>query len=112
MFSSWGLGTRIPIKTNVFGKGGKGSYSPIGQTGNSKLFGSGVDKVSPLLGNAQPSSLISGWYSRIAELKIYYNLDITNLCVSMISDYVINFLNKTASQVCTIMNQDGEVDTQ
>lgn len=112
MFSSWGLGTRIPIKTNVFGKGGKGSYSPIGQTGNSKLFGSGVDKVSPLLGNAQPTSLISGWYSRIAELKNYYNLDITNLCVSMISDYVINFLNKTASQVCTIMNQDGEVDTQ
>ena len=112
MFSSWGLGTRIPIKTNVFGKGGKGSYSPIGQTGNSKLFGSGVDKVSPLLGHAQPTSLISGWYSRVAELKNYYNLDITNLCVSMISDYVINFLNKTASQVCTIINKDGEVDTQ
>ena len=112
MFSSWGLGTRIPLKTNVFGKGGKGSYSPIGQTGNSKLFGSGVDKVSPLLGNAQPTSLISGWYSRVAELKNYYNLDITNLCVSMVSDYVINFLNKTSTQVCTIITPDGEVDTQ
>ena len=112
IFSSWGLGTRIPLKTNVFGKGGKGSYSPIGQTGNSKLFGTGVDKVSPLLGNAQPTSNISGWYSRVAELKNYYNLYITNLCVSMVSDYVINFLNKTASQVCTIMDKDGEVDTQ
>ncbi len=112
MFSSWGLGTRVPLRTNVFGKGGKGSYSPIGQTGNSKLFGSGVDKVSPLLGNAQPTSLISGWYSRVAELKNYYNLDITNLCVSMISDYVINFLNKTSTQVCTILTEEGEVDTQ
>lgn len=112
MFSSWGLGTRIPLRSNVFGKGGKGSYSPIGQTGNSKLFGSGVDKVSPLLGNAQPTSQISGWYSRVAELKNYYNLDITNLCVSMISDYVINFLNKTSSQICTITTPEGEVDTQ
>ena len=112
MFSSWGLGTRIPLKSNVFGKGGKGSYSPIGQTGNSKLFGAGVDKVSPLLGNAQPSSKISGWYSRVAELKNYYNLDITNLCVSMISDYVVNFLNKNSVQVCTIVDKDGEVDTQ
>ena len=25
MFSSWGLGTRIPLRTNVFGKGGKGA---------------------------------------------------------------------------------------
>lgn len=112
MFSSWGLGTRIPLRTNVFGKGGKGTYSPIGQTGNSKLFGSGVDKVSPLLGNAQPTSRISGWYSRVAELKNYYNLDITNLCVSMVSDYVINFLNKNSIQVCTIVDKDGEVDTQ
>lgn len=112
MFSAWGLGTRIPIKSNVFGRGGKGSYSPIGQTGNSKLFGTGVDKVSPLLGNAQPTSRISGWYSRISELKNYYNLDITNLCVSMISDYVVNFLNKNSMQVCTIVDKDGEVDTQ
>ena len=112
MFSSWGLGTRIPLRSNVFGKGGKGSYSPIGQTGNSKLFGAGVDKVSPLLGNAQPTSQISGWYSRVAELKNYYNLDITNLCVSMISDYVINFLNKNSIQVCTIVDKDGEIDTQ
>lgn len=112
MFSSWGLGTRIPLKSNVFGKGGKGSYSPIGQTGNSKLFGTGVDKVSPLLGNAQPTSRISGWYSRVAELKNYYNLDITNLCVSMVSDYVVNFLNKNSMQVCTIVDKDGEVDVQ
>ena len=112
IFSSWGLGTRIPLRSNVFGKGGKGSYSPIGQTGNSKLFGTGVDKVSPLLGHAQPTSLISGWYSRVAELKNYYNLDITNLCVSMISDYVVNFLNKASSQICTILNNEGEVDVQ
>lgn len=112
MFSSWGLGTRIPLRSNVFGKGGKGSYSPIGQTGNSKLFGTGVDKVSPLLGNAQPTSRISGWYSRVAELKNYYNLDITNLCVSMVSDYVVNFLNKNSMQVCTIVDKDGEVDVQ
>ena len=112
MFSSWGLGTRIPLRSNIFGKGGKGSYSPIGQTGNSKLFGTGVDKVSPLLGNAQPTSRISGWYSRVAELKNYYNLDITNLCVSMVSDYVVNFLNKNSMQVCTIVDKDGEVDVQ
>lgn len=108
LFSSWGMGSRVPLKTNVYGKGG---FSPIGATG-SKLFGSGVDKVSPLLGNAQPTNRISGWYSRVAELKNYYNLDITNLCISMCSDYVINFLNKTAKQVCTIVDQDGEVDQQ
>ena len=30
----------------------------------------------------------------------------------MISDYVVNFLNKNSMQVCTIVDKDGEVDTQ
>jgi hypothetical protein len=30
----------------------------------------------------------------------------------MISDYVVNFLNKNSVQVCTIVDKDGEVDTQ
>lgn len=39
--------SRIPLKSNIFSRGGgRGGYSPIGQTGTSRLFDSG--RESPL----------------------------------------------------------------
>ena len=50
LFGSFSFGnSRVPLKSNVFSKGGSRGYSPIGQTGNSRLFDS--QRQSPLLGN-------------------------------------------------------------
>lgn len=104
MFASLGFtgSSRVPLRSNVF-KGGRG-YSPIGQTG-SKLFE--ADRNSPLLGNAQPSNRLSGYYDRVLELKSYQLLDITKLAVGLFRDYVVNFLTKEGQQIITIQNPDG-----
>ena len=106
---SWGAGKQIPLRSNVFGKGGRGGYNPIGTTG-SRLFNS--DRTSPLLGNAQPSKRLSGWYERVSELKQYELLDITKLAVSFFRDYVNNYLNTSAAQMISILDEDGNEDAQ
>lgn len=106
MFGQMGFGTRVPLRSNIF-SGGKG-YSPIGQTG-SRLFG-GMDRKSPLLGNAAASNLLSGYYDRIGELKTYQLLDISKLAENFFSDYIVNFLADNGQQVVTVLGEDGNND--
>lgn len=106
LFGSIGFGTRVPLRSNIF-SGGKG-YSPIGQTG-SRLF-NGMDRKSPLLGNASASNLLSGYYERVAELKSYQLLDISKLAENFFSDYLINFLSDNGQQIVTILKEDGSND--
>lgn len=108
IFSGIGFGNgRVPLRSNVFGKGG-GGYNPIGTTGNSPMFS--ADRHSPLLGNAQPTKRISGYYERVAEIRGYELLDISKLAISVFRDYVNNFLNISASQVVTIQDEEGVND--
>lgn len=111
LFSNIGLGSsRVPLRSNVFRAGGKG-YSQIGQTGRSGLFNNG-DRQSPLLGNAQPSNHLSGYYERISELKGYQLLDITQTAINFFRDYVINFITKSEQSIITIINEDGSNNEQ
>ena len=111
LFGSFALGSsRVPIRSNVYRSGG--GYSAIGQTGRS-IF-SDMDRRSPLLGNASPSNLLSGYYDRVAELKGYQLLDISKLATNFFADYIVNFLtSENGSQVVTIMEKEGDgVDEQ
>lgn len=104
MFAGIGFGSsRVPLRSNVFSNGR--GYSPIGSTGSKALFN--MDRESPLLGTAQPSNRLSGYYERIQELKSYQLLDITKLAVNLFKDYIINFLIKDGKEVITIQNEDG-----
>ena len=107
MFMS-GINSRIPIRSNIYNKKG---YQAIGTTG-SKLFD--IDRKSPLLGNANASNLISGYYERLLELKGYQLLDITKLATNFFSDYIVNFLSDEGggSQIVSIMNEDGTNNQQ
>ena len=106
LFGSFAIGnSRIPLRSNVFNKGGRGGYSPIGQTGNSRLFDS--QRQSPLLGNSSPSNRISGYLDRVSELKGYQLLDISKLAVNFFADYIVNFLKDSNQQVVTILDDDG-----
>lgn len=108
MFMS-GVNSRIPIRSNIYNKKG---YSAIGTTG-SKLFE--VDRKSPLLGNANASNLISGYYERLLELKGYQLLDITKLATNFFSDYIVNFLSDDGGgsrQIVSILNEDGTNNEQ
>lgn len=106
LFGSFAIGnSRIPIRSNVFSKGGRGGYSPIGQTGNARLFDS--HRQSPLLGNSSPSNRISGYLDRVSELKGYQLLDISKLAVNFFADYIVNFLKDSNQQVVTILDDDG-----
>lgn len=104
LFGSFSFGnSRVPLRSNVFG--GSRGYSPIGQTGNSRLFDS--QRQSPLLGNSSPSNRISGWLERVDELKGYQLLDISKLATNFFADYVINFLKDSNQQVITILDEEG-----
>lgn len=106
LFGSVSFGnSRMPLRSNVFGKGGSRGYSPIGQTGNSRLFDS--QRQSPLLGNSSPSNRISGFLERVDELKGYQLLDISKLATNFFADYVINFLKESNQQVVTILDEEG-----
>ena len=106
LFGSVGFGnSRIPLKSNVFSKGGSRGYSPIGQTGNSRIFD--AHRQSPLLGNSSPSNRISGWLERNDELKGYQLLDISKLATNFFADYVVNFLKDSNQQVITILDDEG-----
>lgn len=78
MFGSFSVGnSRVPLHSNIF----KGSgYSHIGGTGK----WSQGQRQSPLLGNANPSNLISGYYQRVDELKGYQLLDIVKLATNFL----------------------------
>lgn len=106
IFGSFAIGnSRVPLRSNVFSKGGGNGYSPIGQTGNSRLFD--AHRQSPLLGNATPSNRIGGYLERVDELKGYQLLDISKLATNFFADYVINFLSDNGQQVVTILDEDG-----
>ena len=106
LFGSVGFGnSRIPLRSNVFSRGGSRGYSPIGQTGNSRIFD--AHRQSPLLGNSSPSNRISGWLERNDELKGYQLLDISKLATNFFADYVVNFLKDSNQQVITILDDEG-----
>lgn len=106
MFGSFAIGnSRVPLRSNVFSKGGSRSYSPIGQTGNSRLFDS--QRQSPLLGNSSPSNRLGSYFERVDELKGYQLLDISKLATNFFADYVINFLKDSNQQVITILDEEG-----
>lgn len=105
----FGAGGRIPIRTNIMNFGHSGSgYSMIG--GASARFQN--DRQSAILGNDSPSNRITGWLSRVAELKGYENIDTCKLAVSLFEDYTNNFLNTQASQIITILDEEGNEDEQ
>ena len=105
IFGSFAVGSsRVPLKSNIY-RGGSG-FKQIGGTGR---FGRG-DRQSPILGNATPSNLMSGYYDRVDELKSYQLLDITKLATNFFSDYIINFLDDGGQQLVTILGEDGMTD--
>lgn len=105
MFGTVGFGSRVPLRSNVFGSGGRGSYSRIGGT-SSGMFGD-RDRQSPLLGNASPSNRLSLYYKRVDELRGYQLLDISKLATNFFSDYIINFLVQNTGEVVTIVDEEG-----
>ena len=107
MFGSFAFGgSRVPLRSNVYG-GGHHGYSQIGGTG-SNMF-RGMNRESPLLGNASPSNLLSMYYSRNDELKGYQLLDISKLATNFYSDYIINFLEDNG-RVVDIFDDEGNPD--
>lgn len=107
LFGSNAIGSsRVPIRSNIYNKGG---YAAIGGT-NSKLFD--MNRRSPLLGNATPSSTISGYFERLSELRGYQFLDISKLAVNFFADYIISFLSdeSNGNQVVTILGEDGQAN--
>ena len=112
LFSTFGFasGSRIPIRSNVFNFGsGHTGYNKIGST-TSRLYGG--DRKSALLGNYTVSNSLSGWLSRVSELRGYEFIDIVKLSTSFFQDYVVNFLNTSANQVVTILDEEGNEDEQ
>lgn len=113
-FSGIGLGSsRIPLRSNIHG--GARGYSPIGTSGAIQNKLRNMDRKSPILGTAQPTKFVSGWYEKMAEIKQYELLDISKLAVSVFRDYVNNFISKDASQLVTIQDEEGntaEEDTR
>ena len=110
MFGSFAFGgSRVPLRSNIYG-GGHHGYSQIGGT-SSGMF-RGMNRVSPLLGNASPSNLISMYYSRVDELKGYQLLDISKLATNFYSDYIINFLEDNGRVVDILDEQGNTVETK
>ena len=110
LFSTFGFasGSRIPIRSNIYGFGaGRGGYNKIG-TSTSRIFGG--DRKSAILGNYTASNSISGWLDRVSELQGYEYIDLVKLSVSFFQDYIVNFLNTSATQVVTILDEEGNED--
>ena len=111
LFGSFALGSgRFALRSNVYNNGSSG-YSPIGGTTQSRVF-DGMDRKSPLLGNYMPSSRLSSYYEKLAELKGYQLLDISKLATNFFADYIINFLadESNGAQLVTIMDESGNKD--
>jgi len=112
LFGSFGIGSsRIPLRSNVYGSNGRG-YSAIGSTAATLRGARGLmERKSPLLGNANASNLLSGYYDRVTELKGYQLLDISKLSTNFFADYIVNFLTPNGQQLITISAEDGTVDS-
>ena len=110
LFGSFGIGSsRIPLRSNVYGSNGRG-YSAIGSTAATLRGARGLmERKSPLLGNANASNLLSGYYDRVTELKGYQLLDISKLSTNFFADYIVNFLTPNGQQLITISAEDGTV---
>ncbi len=111
LFGSFALGSgRFALRSNVYNSGSVG-YSPIGGSTQSRIF-QGMDRKSPLLGNYMPSSRLSSYYEKLAELKGYQLLDISKLATNFFADYIINFLadDSNGAQLVTIMDEQGNKD--
>ena len=105
MFGGFSVGSsRVPLRSNVFNSGS--GYSRIGSTGGGR-FGTSL-RQSPLLGNASPSNLLSGYYERVDELRSYQLLDVIKLATNFFSDYIVNYLGEGQSAV-TILTEDRSV---
>lgn len=112
LFSSFGFasGSRVPIRSNIYNFGaGRGGYNKIGSSA-ARIYGG--DRKSAILGNYSISNSLSGWLDRVSELKGYKYIDIVKLSVSFFQDYVVNFLNTSATQVVTILDEEGNEDEQ
>jgi len=92
--------SRVPLHTNVFNQIGRTGGSGGGKVG-------AANRDSALLGTAQPSNRLSGYYARIDELKSYQLLDITKLATSFFNDYCLSFLKSETQQAVTILKDDG-----
>jgi hypothetical protein len=101
---NFGISSRVPLKSNIYR--GAGGYSQIGQT--NRVTDS--QRRSPLLGNAQPSNLMSQYYERVDELRGYQLLDITKLATNFFADYINNFLDDGGQQIISILDQEGNID--
>ena len=108
MFAGMGFtgSARVPLRSNIFGSKG---YSTIG---SNRRGSSNPDtaRQSPLLGTAQPSNRLSGFYDRVNELKTYQLLDISKMATNLFRDYLVNFLIKTSQEIVTIQDEDGNTD--
>lgn len=115
LFSTFGFGGngRVPIRSNIYHSSGfgagRGGYNKISGS-TSRIFGG--DRKSALLGNYTASNSITGWLDRVSELKGYEYIDLAKLSVSFFQDYVVNFLNTSATQVVTILDEEGNEDSQ
>lgn len=109
LFAGIGFGSsRVPLRSNIVtGIGGSRGYQAIGGTG--RWTG---QRESPLLGNAQPSTRISGYYQRHDELKSYQLIDCAKIAVNFFSDYANNFLKDTVQEAVSIYASDGSLDPE
>lgn len=91
---------RAQLKSNIM----NGSrYSAIG--GNT-IFGEGDEnRNSPSVGNALTNRLLSTYYSKMKELRGYELNELTETIVSVIRDYMINFMTKSGD-IITIKDDD------
>lgn len=112
LFSGLGFtgSSRVPLRSNIFRGSGSRGYSHIGGTNGARFFDS--ERESPLLGNAQPSSRISGYLDRTAELKSYFLLDVTKMATNFFSDYIVNFLTSNPQQIVTILNKEDSTNNE
>lgn len=109
MFAGMGFtgSSRVPLRSNIFGSKG---YSSIGSNKGRGTTNPDSARQSPLLGTAQPSNKLSGFYDRVSELKSYQLLDISKLAVNLFRDYLINFLIKESQEIVTVQDTEGNTD--
>jgi hypothetical protein len=104
-----GSGKLPVLRSNIYRGTHSAGYGKIGGSMNGKLFQSFDHRKSPLLGNATPSRLLSGYFERIDESRQYELLDISRLSVQFFSDCVKNFIDRSATELITV--QDPETQT-
>ena len=108
-----GSGKLPVLRSNIYRGTHSSGYGKIGGSTNSKLFQSFDHRKSPLLGNATPSRLLTGYFERIDESRQYELLDISRMSVQFFVDCVKNFIDSSASELVTIQDPNTQtVNTQ